>query len=163
MRRPNDSIISNEDAWENYARLVIDVMGQRRISMTELSHSVGVDRSHLGKVRRGERPMTPRLLDDLIATLELDRQRMALAVGVLRRRELYDDPSFKNVSAFAGAIITSLLDLLQTPGRMDRASVFAAMSTTSCEVLATQSLRHVQNQFQKLELVLSSADSTTGE
>ena len=153
-----DCRLQTADALAQYGQLVIDLMSERRVSTAELSRSVGVDRSYLCKVRRGERPMTARLLDDLIAALDLDRQRMALAVGVLGRQELYKDPVFANVSAFADAMLSSLLDLLQRPGRLDRASIFAAMSSDSCGVLATQSIKHVQARFAKLELLLDAKE-----
>lgn len=152
------STAAAQSALENYGSLVIEIMKQRRVCTTQLALRVGVDRSHLCKVRRGDRPITARLLDDLIRAMELDRARMALAVGVLGQRELYTDPAFGNVCTFAGAILHALLDLLQAPGRFDRSSVFAALSPKSCEVLAEHSIRHVLAQFAKLETALDTQD-----
>ena len=60
-------------------------------------------------------------------------------------------PAFANVCAFTDTILNSLLHFLEEPSRFDRASVFAALPAASCEILAEQSLSHVQAQFTKLE------------
>lgn len=143
-----------EDALQSYGALVLEILEQRGMCTADIARRVGVDRSHLRKVRRRERVMAPRLLDDLISALDLDRTRMALAIGVLGRRELYDQPAFPNVCAFAGTVLQSLLELLNEPGRFDRARVFAALPASSCEVLAEQSMRHVEAQFAKLETAM---------
>ncbi len=136
---------------ERYCAVAIMALDRQRLGNREVALALNVDRSHFGKIRRGERPMPPRMLSDLIELLQLDRIRLALAVEVMGSAELYFEPSFRNASYYAQGILADLLAIIEQPGTIDRKQMFAALTKERCDSLAKAANHQIGIHLQNLE------------
>ena len=136
---------------ERYCAVAIAAMDRQRLSTSEVAAALGIDRSHLGKIRRNERPMPSRILDDLIAHLALDRVRLVLAVELMENADLYFDPMFRNVCYYVQGVLGNLVALMDQSGSIDRKLMFASLSRELCYNLARSANCAIGDQFEALE------------
>lgn len=141
-------------------RLIIaEALRRHRLTDAEVARELGLDRSYLGKVRRGERPLSEATLDQLIDLLRLDRRRLAMAVDVMEEPELYWDATFRNICYYAETIVTDVIAMTRAGGEFDRGIVLAALPRERCEALARNSVARLAEQFAALDPFLATIRS----
>lgn len=145
-----DSLLSYPDRLEPYRLIIVEVMKRQGLCTTHVAREIGADRSHLGRIRRGVRPISGDVLNSLITYLSLDRHRLSLAVEVIGSAEIYFDPAFRNICLYVETVVGTLMTILKEPGVLDRTLVFASMSKPGCETLATTTVRHLDERFERL-------------
>lgn len=127
--------------------VVVETLRRQRLSDAEVARDLGIDRSYFGKVRRGERPLTDHTLDQLIELLRLDRRRLAMAVEIMERPELYFDPTFRNVCYYAQTMLADIVEMTATTGDLNCGVILAALTRERCETLAHHAVERLQAQF----------------
>ena len=135
---------------EPYRRIVVEMMRRQRLCTAEVARDTGLDRSHLGKVRRGLKPMSGNMLDVLIAYTGLDRHRLSLAVEVLGSSEIYFNRAFQNLCVYFEEVVKNLLEVLREPAAIDRTGMFASLTRDFCKGLASVTVRHVDDRLAKI-------------
>lgn len=140
------------DRLEAYRGIIVEALGRQRLSTAEVARSLGVDRSYFGKLRRGERPLTERIKDELIDLLRLDRRRLALAIEVMDQPKLYFDPAFRNLCYYAHTMLTDTMALSSAGGDIDCGIIIAAMTRERCELLARHAVKQLADQFAAIQL-----------
>lgn len=133
-------------------RIVIaETLRRHRLSDAEVARSLGVDRSYFGKVRRGERALTDQTLEQLIEYLQLDRRRLAMAVEVMERPELYFDLTFRNVCYYAQTMLADIVQMATTTGDLNYGVILAALTRERCESLAHHAVERLAAQFASVD------------
>lgn len=138
------STVENSNTIELYRQVIARVMDQQRLSTTDLAERIKADRSLLGKFRKGTRTIKPSLVNALINELDLDRERMALAILVMGKPEYYFDPRFRN----ACYVMIGLLNAaMNRPEDESAAVVLKSLSRRNCETVAYKAIDQLMNMF----------------
>lgn len=132
---------------QGFRAVIAEVMRRQRLTDAEVARALGMDRSYVGKVRRGERPMADRTLDDLIEHLRIDRRRLAMAVDVMETPELYFDPTFRNLCYYAQTVLADIVSMSRESGDLNCGVILAALTRERCETLAHHAVARLAEQF----------------
>lgn len=127
--------------------MVAEVMRRQRLTDAEVARSLHLDRSYLGKVRRGERPMTEETLECLVEHLRIDRQRLAMAVDIMKQPELYFDLTFRNVCYYAQTMLADIVAMSRETGDINCGIILGALTRERCELLAHHAVERLATQF----------------
>lgn len=142
-------------------RIVLaEAMRRQRLTDAEVARALRLDRSYLGKVRRGERPLTEATLEQLIVYLRLDRRRLAMAVDVMEDPELYWDGTFRNICYYAQTMVGDIVTMSREEGEFNRGIILAALTRERCEALARVAVARLADQFAALDPLVAIGRAT---
>ncbi len=144
---PEPPNTAKHDRLAGCRTVIAECMRRQRLSDAEVARALTLDRSYLGKVRRGERPMTDRTLDDLVDYLNIDRRRLAMAVDVMGAPELYFDPTFRNLCYYAQTVLADIVMMSRQSGDLNCGIILAALTRERCETLAHHAVARLADQF----------------
>jgi transcriptional regulator with XRE-family HTH domain len=138
------STIEGSNTIEQYRRVIARIMNDRNVTNTSLAKKLGVGRSFLGKIRKGERKISPKLTNDLIKELSIDRERLALAVLVMGKPEYYFDQRFRN----AAYVVVGLLNAaMSRPENESSAIALKNLSRETCDMVIVKAIDHLLTAF----------------
>jgi transcriptional regulator with XRE-family HTH domain len=136
--------VNSSEFVEMSGLLLIDLMRQRNLSNVEVSNAVGIERAHLSKIRRGQRPISAQTVSALATYLEVDLVRLVMAVCVMRRPDLYFDAKFRNAVYVVEYILHAAMDLPSSDGS---APSLSSLSKEGCESYAAQIVAGLREKF----------------
>lgn len=138
------STVEGSNTIELYRQVIARVIDDRALSITALADKIRADRSLLGKFRKGTRSIQPALVNALIAELDLDRERLALAILVMGKPDYYFDPRFRN----ACYVIVELLNAaMSRPADESAAIALKTMSKENCQRVAIKAVDKLLTMF----------------
>jgi transcriptional regulator with XRE-family HTH domain len=132
------------DELRMYGEALIEIMRRKGVNLTKVADAAGVDRAHLTKVKNGQRTMTLQTIQALMTHLEVDRNRLALAICVMRQPQYYFDPRFRNAAYFVQYVLEATMD---TPTDNMSSMVFSSLTKETAETYAAQVLDSMADKF----------------
>jgi transcriptional regulator with XRE-family HTH domain len=139
--------IAVEDTLEPYRVIVTRIMQRQGLKTAVVAREIGCERTHLAKVRSGERRIKPAILEKLIQHLGVDRQRMTLAVVMMNSPDLYFDPRFRNISYFVELVVSQTMKFSQSEDAIDHRQHVGVLSKERCGQIALSTAEELAGRF----------------
>lgn len=142
--QPQPSEVEGSNTIEQYGAVLRRVMAERGENTSVLARKIKVDRSLLCRVRNGTRSITPQLVNSLIEALDLDRERLALAVLIMGKSDYYFDPRFRNACYVLVKLLNTAMD---RPADESASRALTNLSKTNCEKVAIKAIEELIARF----------------
>ena len=143
------------DVLDGLRQIFIRAMRQQGVSVCELARATELDRGHLSYILKGIKPLTPPIIEKLLNHLEIERDRMGLAVFVMQDHELYFKPHFKAMTHYVRSILICVAEVTSPDSGIDYGLIFSGLSNGRCEELAQSAMLSLTEPFAGLSSMLS--------
>lgn len=143
---------AKSDHMGMFREVIVSEMHRKGHATADVARQIGIERSYLSKILHGTRPLNMAVLELLVDHLQLDKNRLALAVGVMSEPAFYHDRTFINLSYYTQTMLAAAMSLAEETGEsFSYGAIFGSLRRDRCEMLARTAIAELAKRFAELD------------